>query len=50
VTIYGLNAAGRPLFASEAIELVGSSWPFETSPRFEGAYVTYAAYAKVSDL
>jgi len=54
VAIYGLNAAGRPLFASEAIELVtiaaGSSWPFETSPRFEEPYVTYAAYAKVSDL
>ena len=54
VNIYGLNAVGRPLFVSKAIELTtiaaGGSWPFKTSPKFEEAYASYAAYPHVSDL
>ncbi len=54
VNIYGVNAVGRPLFASKAIErttiAAGGSWPFKTTGKFEEAYVSYAAYADVSDL
>jgi hypothetical protein len=54
VAIYGLNAAGRPLFVSEAIQLTtiaaGASWMFETTGRFEEPYASFAAYPDVSDL
>jgi hypothetical protein len=54
IAIYGLNAAGRPLFASEDIELktiaAGASWMFSTTPKFDQKFASFAAYPDVSDL
>jgi len=54
VAIYGVNAVGRPLFSSEAIELVtiaaGSSWAFKTIDKFDEPFADFAAYPRVSDL
>jgi hypothetical protein len=54
VAIYGLNAAGRPLFVSKAIQLTtiaaGASWMFETTGKFKEQYASFAAYPDVSDL
>lgn len=53
VVIFGVNSAGRPLFASEAIELTtipaGGSWSFETGPEFEETFDSFMAYPDVSD-
>ena len=53
VAIYGLNAAGRPLFSSEAIELVGipagGSWMFKTTNKFNEPFSDFAAYPHVSE-
>jgi hypothetical protein len=54
IAIYGLNAAGRPLFSSEDIELTtiasGASWMFSTTPKFNQKFASFAAYPDVSDL
>lgn len=54
IVIYGLNAAGRPLFSSEDIELTtiaaGASWLFSTTPKFDQQFASFAAYPDVSDL
>jgi hypothetical protein len=54
IAIYGLNTAGRPLFASEDIELAtiaaGASWMFSTTPKFDQKFASFAAYPDVSDL
>jgi hypothetical protein len=54
VMIYGVNAVGRPLFASEGIELVtipaGGTWMFKTTNGFDQPYADFAAYPQVSDL
>lgn len=54
IAIYGLNAAGRPLFSSEDIELTtiaaGASWMFSTTPKFDQEFASFAAYPDVSDL
>jgi len=54
IAIYGLNAAGRPLFSSEDIELTtiasGASWMFSTTPKFDQKFASFAAYPDVSDL
>jgi hypothetical protein len=54
VAVYGLNAVGRPLFSSEAIELVsiaaGTSWMFKTTGSFTEQFSDYAAYPHVTDL
>jgi hypothetical protein len=53
VTVFGLNSAGRPLFATDDIELTsiaaGSSWSFTTSPSFDEAYATTVAFPEASD-
>lgn len=53
IVVFGVNAAGRPLFASEAIELTtipaGGSWSFETAPEFEETFDSFVAYPDVSD-
>ncbi len=53
VAVYGLNAAGRPLFSSEAIELVtvpaAGTWMFKTIDKFNETYTDFAAFPRVSE-
>ena len=53
IAVYGVNAAGRPLFSSEGIELVtipaAGSWMFKTTEKFDEPYGDYAAFPHVSE-
>jgi hypothetical protein len=54
ISIFGLNAVGRPLFETGTIDLVnvaaGSSWSFETNPSFDEIPADFAAFPDASDL
>lgn len=53
VSIFGLNAVGRPLFESGAIQdttvPAGGSWTFHTSPGFDDTFASTAAFAKANE-
>lgn len=53
VSIFGVNAVGRPLFESSAISSTtlspGASWTFETNPSFMETFADYSAFASVVD-
>lgn len=53
VTVFGVNAVGRPLFHTWDIELltipVGGSWSFEATPAFEGDYASLTWFLDVDD-
>ena len=54
VSVFGVNAVGRPLFESSDIASVsispGGSWSFETSPPAEGSFATLVAFPGASEL
>jgi hypothetical protein len=53
VAIFGVNAVGRPLFASGRVGdtsvAAGGSWTFETFPTFEETYASYVGFPDGSD-
>lgn len=54
VSIFGLNAVGRPLFESGDIDLLtispGGAWSFSTSPDVEETFASLAWFVRASEL
>jgi hypothetical protein len=53
VSVFGLNAVGRPLFESGDIELLdiprGGSWSFSTTPNVDETFAALVAFPDANE-